>query len=128
MVFMLDTSVAIDLRDGAALVRDRMNDLSGTICLSIIVRVELEGGVFRDLPEPQLREARLRTMLANLPTVAFDDAAADVYRTIVAQQGYSRRKILDRMIAAQAIVEDATLITLNGDDFREIQGLKLLEW
>lgn len=128
MVYMLDTSVAIALRDGSGLVRERMEDLRGAILLSIIVRVELEGGVFRDLPEPQLRQARLQTMLANMPTVPFDDVAADAYRAIVAQLGYSRRKILDRMIASQAIVEGATLITLNGNDFRDIPDLKLLEW
>jgi tRNA(fMet)-specific endonuclease VapC len=42
--------------------------------------------------------------------------------------GYSRRKVLDRMIAAQALVDEATLVTRNGDDFRDIPGLTLLEW
>jgi predicted nucleic acid-binding protein len=32
------------------------------------------------------------------------------------------------MIAAQAIMHDAPLITLNGDDFRGIPNLKLVEW
>ena len=42
--------------------------------------------------------------------------------------GFSRRKVLDRMIAAQAITYGATLVTRNGDDFRDILGLRLLEW
>jgi len=32
------------------------------------------------------------------------------------------------MIAAQTIVIGATLVTLNGANFRDIPGLKLLEW
>lgn len=35
---------------------------------------------------------------------------------------------LDRLIAAQAIARDATLITRNGKDFRRIEGLRLVEW
>jgi hypothetical protein len=40
----------------------------------------------------------------------------------------SRRKLLDRMIAAQALVHRATLVTLNASDFRDVPGLELLSW
>jgi predicted nucleic acid-binding protein len=42
--------------------------------------------------------------------------------------GYSRRKLLDRMIAAQALDHRATLVTLNAGDFRDVPGLELLSW
>ena len=42
--------------------------------------------------------------------------------------GYSRRKLLDRMIAAQALIHRATLVTRNPDDFRDIPGLRLEVW
>jgi tRNA(fMet)-specific endonuclease VapC len=48
-------------------------------------------------------------------------------RQIVEAVGYSRRK-LDRMIAAQALVHRATLVTLNAGDFRDVPGLDLLPW
>jgi len=35
---------------------------------------------------------------------------------------------LDRMIAAQALVHRATLITFNPDDFSDVPGLSLLAW
>lgn len=41
---------------------------------------------------------------------------------------FSRRRIIDRMIAAQALLHDATLVTMNGEDFKDIPGLKLLIW
>lgn len=52
----------------------------------------------------------------------------DAYGRIVAHAGYSRRKLLDRMIAAQALVHRAALVTLNADDFTDVPGLKLEAW
>ena len=59
-------------------------------------------------------------MLSAIPALAFDDLAAKTYGAIVASAGYSRRKLLDRMIAAQALVHRATLVTFNPDDFSDI--------
>ncbi len=67
-------------------------------------------------------------MLKVLPVLDFDEAAADAYRRIVEAAGYSRRKVVDRMIAAQALAHRATLVTFNADDFRDIPGLSLLDW
>jgi predicted nucleic acid-binding protein len=67
-------------------------------------------------------------MLKAIPTLAFDEAAADAYAGIVAHAGYSRRKLLDRMIAAQALVHRSTLVTLNAADFADIPALTVLAW
>lgn len=128
MTWMLDTNVAIHLRDGDPAVTQAVGALDGAILLSILTRVELEGGVYRERANAGVRRARLDAILAVLPVVPFDDAAADAYRAIVEQAGYSRRKLLDRMIAAQAIVCRAGLITHNADDFRDIPGLQLEAW
>ena len=128
LVYLLDTNVAIHLRDGDATVTSRVAALEGAILLSVISRVELEGGVYRDPAQAGIRRPRLDAMLAALPVLAFDDTAADAYRQIVEAVGYSRRKLLDRMIAAQALVHRATLITLNAGDFRDVPGLELLSW
>lgn len=94
-----------------------------------MTRVELEGGVGRSEPEKgALRRARIDVMLQIFPTLEFSVAAADKYATIIAAAGYSRRKVIDRMIAAQALLQDATLVTMNGDDFKDVPGLKLLAW
>ena len=89
MAFLLDTDVALHLRDG---------------------------------------DEAVTAKVAALPVLAFDDTAADAYRQIVESAGYSRRKILDRMIAAQAIVHRATLVTRNAADFRDVPGLDLMVW
>ena len=128
MSFLLDTNVAIHLRDGNSEIIAKVVALQGAVLLSVISRVELEGGVYRDPAQAHLRRPRLDAILDILPVLAFDDVAADAYRTIVEAAGYSRRKLLDRMIAAQALVHRATLVTMNGADFQDVPGLDLLEW
>ena len=128
LAYLLDTNVAIHLRDGDETVTSQVAALEGAILLSVISRVELEGGVYRDPAQAGIRRPRLDAILAALPVLAFDDAAADSYRQIVEAVGYSRRKLLDRMIAAQALVHRATIVTLNAGDFRDVPGLELLSW
>lgn len=102
--------------------------LDGAVMLSIVTRVELEGGVYRDPADVSARRARLDAILAALPVLAFDEPAADAYRDIVEIAGYSRRKLLDRMIAAQALVHRAAVVTQNPADFRDIPGLEVVAW
>jgi tRNA(fMet)-specific endonuclease VapC len=128
MAFLLDTNVAIHLRDGDSVVARKVPELRGAVLLSIVTRVELEGGVYREPAQAPVRRARLDAILSAIPTLAFDDLAAGAYGTIVANAGYSRRKLLDRMIAAQALVHRATLVTFNPDDFADVPGLSVLAW
>jgi tRNA(fMet)-specific endonuclease VapC len=96
--------------------------------MSIVTRVELEGGVYREAAFAPVRRARLDVMLQAIPAIAFDDTAAKAYSQIVAANGYSGRKILDRMIAAQALVLQATVVTLNPSDFSDVPGLAVVAW
>jgi len=128
MAYLIDTNVAIHLRDGDTVAMERVAVLGDAVLMSVVTRVELEGGVYRDPSQAAIRRARLDTMLVAIPVLAFDDLSADAYVTIVAHAGYSRRKLLDRMIAAQALVHHATLVTLNADDFRDIPELRLAAW
>lgn len=128
MTHLLDTNIAIHLRDGDPVVSAKVAALEGAVLLSIISRVELEGGVYREPTEAGVRRARLDVMLGALPVLDFDREAADAYRAIVEAAGYSRRKILDRMIAAQALVHRASLVTRNAADFQDIPGLVLVAW
>ena len=123
---MLDTSIVIPLRDGDPIIRARIADTDERLAISIITVVELEAGIIG--PEANIRRAGLNFLIQEMELRAFGLADASVYGRIVAACGYSRRKVLDRMIAAQALVMGIPLVTLNGADFRDIPNLKLVEW
>lgn len=128
MAYILDTNVAIHLRDGDAAIVAKVAALNGAVLVSVVTRVELEAGVYRDPTHASVRRARLDVMLKAIPSLAFDDVAAEAYGRIVAAVGYSRRKLLDHMIAAHAIVHRCTLVTRNPSDFSGIGGLQVEVW
>jgi len=128
LAVLFDTSIAIHLRDETAAIGDQIANLTSQAFLSAISRVELEGGVAAVSELASLRRAKLDVLLANLDVIEFTDEMAQVYGRIVMQSGYSRRKIIDRMIAATALVHDLALVTTNGADFADIHGLKLEIW
>ena len=128
MPYMLDTNVAIHLRDRDPRIMDLVEALEEPVMISIVTRVELEGGVHGDVARSGVRRSRLRTMLATLATVPFGDEAADAYGAILDTVGFSRRKVLDRMIAAQALTHRATLVTMNAGDFNDVPGLDVVAW
>lgn len=90
--------------------------------------VELEGGVYAHPEWTDKRREAVDELLAMLPMLDFGAATAKAYGSILSQTGFNRRKIIDRMIAATALVHDLTLITTDGDDFADIKGLKLEIW
>ncbi|HAJ03937.1 MAG TPA: VapC toxin family PIN domain ribonuclease, partial [Brevundimonas sp.] len=106
---LLDTSIAIPLRDGDVDVRARVARSDEQLLLSVISVVELKAGLTG--PESPVREATLSLMLREIEVLGFGLAEADAYGAIVQAVGFSRSKVLDRMIAAQDIVADATLAT-----------------
>ena len=57
-----------------------------------------------------------------------DGREVAAYGKIVAILGYSRRMIIDRMIAATALIQGAVLLTANPRDFRNIPDLKIEDW
>jgi tRNA(fMet)-specific endonuclease VapC len=126
--YLVDTNVAIHLRDGDIKVIRKLAELPMQPAISVVTRVELEGGVYRDPAEAFLVRGRLDAMLEDFEELPFTTAEAIAYGRIVEQCGYSRSKLIDRMIAATAIVAEAALITLNARDFRDIPGLQLENW
>jgi tRNA(fMet)-specific endonuclease VapC len=128
MAYLLDTTIAIALRDKVEPVIQKLNTLSGPLHLSIITRVELINGIYNKPELAASRLARVTEMLPSFNVPDFDKACIAQYEIIIQKAGFSRRKILDRMIAAQTIVVGATLVTLNPDDFKDIAQLKFIGW
>ena len=125
---MFDTSVAIAFRDQHEPTLERAGRLDQIVVLPILAVVELEGGVAAANVDRDKRRASLDRMYALLEIVPFTEREAAVYRQIVTRLGFSRSKIIDRMIAAQAIMAGARLATLNPRDFRGIADLQIDDW
>ncbi|MFM9977455.1 MAG: PIN domain-containing protein [Sphingomonadaceae bacterium] len=128
MIRLLDTSVAILLRDDAVAANRFLAALDARPVLSAITKVELEGGVYA---RPQMlaqRRRRLDALLRTFEVVDFNADMATNYGGIVQRVGFSRRKIIDRMIAATALSLNAVLMTTNVGDFAEIDGLEFGTW
>lgn len=128
MPYLLDTDVAIHLRDGDLATNLLTETLAERPFFSVITIVELEGGVYANPAFAGKRRQALDVMLADFPVLDLTSQIATAYGKIVEHTGFSRRKISDRMVAATAVTHDLTLVTFNGRDFRDVPGLKLLEW
>lgn len=127
MRLLIDTNIAILLRDGDVSARARMHTLPAPPAISLLTLAELQGGLASRTHGEQ-RRRRLAVLLGTMNVIGFDRAVVDAYGDLVQHLGFSRPRILDRLIAATALVHDLTLVTINGPDFRDIPGLKLEVW
>jgi tRNA(fMet)-specific endonuclease VapC len=125
---LFDTSVAIAFRDGDRRILARAREIEPVALISAVTWVELESGVPAASEGKAARRAALDAMGDVLDILAFGPVEAVIYGRIVDAVGFSQRKIIDRMIAAQAISADARLATLNPKDFRGIPGLAIEDW
>lgn len=128
MPYLIDTDVAIHLRDGDPATNELTWTLAERPFLSVVTIVELEGGVYANPAFSAKRREALDVMLSDFPILDLSREIASSYGNIVRRIGFSRRKISDRMIAATALVHELTLVTFNGRDFRDVPTLELLEW
>lgn len=128
MTYLIDTDVAIHLRDGTGGVAARVAKLPTLPALSILSLAELEGGVAATLALRAARRAATDALAATLDVLPLDRDVVQRYGALIAAAGFNRRRIVDRLIAATAIVHDLRLVTINGGDFRNVPGLSLEVW
>jgi tRNA(fMet)-specific endonuclease VapC len=127
-VYLLDTNIAICLRDRLPEAIRRVAELGTLPRFSLLTWVELEGGVDRRHPSASNRRAAIDDMRRSFDFLPCDAPVVRAYARIIAAAGFSRRRIIDRLIAATAIVHDLTLITMNEADFRDIPDLRIEVW
>ena len=125
---LIDTNIAIFLRDNDRSIWDAVDALPEAPSISVLTAVELEGGVGRVPGEESIRRSRVDLLLQMLPILPFTAAECAAYGKIVEQCGFARSRIIDRMIAATALVAAIPLVTLNPRDFRDIPGLQIEDW
>jgi tRNA(fMet)-specific endonuclease VapC len=128
VAFLLDTNVIIDARDGVRPVLSRMLQCDGELLVSALSVAELQRGSIASQMEASVRTERLSRLLSNIRVVPFDRVAAETYGRIVAVCGWVRSRDFDRLIAGHALSLNATLVTNNERDFRDIPGLAIENW
>jgi len=125
---LLDTNVAIHLRDVESTVIARVAAMAEAPATALMTWVELENGIVTDPAKAADRRITTDALLRTLAVLPFDADVVHSYGRIVAARGFSRVRIIDRLIAATAIVHGLTLVTMNAADFRDIPGLTLEAW
>lgn len=130
MKFLLDTNICIyviNARPPHVLERFRREAI-GDIGISAITAAELAYGVAKS-GSARNRPA-LEKFLAPLEIAAFDADACWRYGHIRAELERCGYPIgwLDTLIAAHALVLDATLVTNNMAEFSRVQGLRAENW
>jgi predicted nucleic acid-binding protein len=122
--WLLDTNVLIDAFAGRAdsvraITSARTANLEWIGC-SAITRLELLG--FPGLSAAD--EQGLRNLLAQLSEAAIDHAVIE--RAIEIRKSV-RIKIPDALVAATALIYEASLVTRNTGDFKNIPGVSVLD-
>ena len=130
MHYMLDTNICIHLiqRHPPQLLH-RLQELNyGDLAISVVTLAELRHGVERDPAIKREAKRALDALLAYLPVLPLDNAAAVQYGVLAAAVRDRRRDALDRLIAAHAASLGLTLVTNNEADFRDYPGLVVENW
>ena len=125
---LIDTNIAILLIEGDGATLQRVDALPEAPLLSVVSTVELEAGLYEYGKEDVDLRRRLNLLLDRLEEVPFTSHEVASYGAIVARLGFSRRMIIDRMIAATALSQRATILTAKPRDFRNIHGLTVEDW
>ncbi len=127
-MFLIDTNIAIHLRDGFEPVLDKVAAHRDAVALSALSLAELQRGIYKSPQHSAVRHARLAIILRSLPVLPFDAAAAEAYGQVIAQIGWVKGRDFDRMMASHAISSGRVLVTANTADFADVPGLTIENW
>ena len=124
--YLLDATVVFAAACGEQATLARLARLeSADVATSAVVWSELMAAA--PLRHPRLAE-NMRLIGETIDILPFDRASAEVFGDLMHELEPKRRRVLDRMVAAQARALGRTLTTLNAADFKDIQGLTLEDW
>ena len=129
-MLLLDSTVSIDVLHGREEVRDRLLEHDPQdLGVPAMVRGELMVGACQ-ARDGHAERFMVERLLAPIPTIDFDARCASGYgvlRVLMQQRGRTLG-VADGMIAATAILHDATLITSDARGFTDIPGLIVEDW
>jgi tRNA(fMet)-specific endonuclease VapC len=129
-LYLLDTNMVIYLQRGMPSVLQKLLALGRQgVALPSLVVAELAYGVEKSTHQARNRD-RLEQLLLEFNVLPWAHTAMWHYARhfhALRQKGQTIGH-MDLLIAAQALAEDATLVTNNLREFERIEGLKLENW
>ena len=126
--YLLDASVvfALVLGEQATLARLGRLDVADVAMPSLVWSEVLAAA---EMSAADARRAENLALIGEtIDILPFDRAAAERYARIMRRLSPKRRRVLDRMSAAQALAHDLALVTLTPRDFADIPGLTVEDW
>ena len=129
-LYLLDTNIVIYMRRGVPRVLERLAAAGRQqVALPSLVVAELAYGVEKSL-YPERNRQTLERLLLEMTVLPWTHAAMWHYTRHCHQLRTQGRPIgqMDLLIAAQALAEDAILVTNNTREFERIDGLQLENW
>jgi tRNA(fMet)-specific endonuclease VapC len=130
-LFMLDSDISsYAIKGGFPAVDTHLRRLDAMqVCISAVTRGELRFGVRRLTGATELA-ARVERFLNGVPTLPWDEIAADEFAEVRAEleRGDNPIGTMDMMIAAHAKSIGATLVTNNVKHFHKVKGLSVENW
>ena len=128
---LIDTNICVEiLRGTSPRVAPKFRAaMSSGVAVSAITAAELYYGVAKS-SQPEKNRHDVENLLGSLNVIPFSGRAVEAYGLI--RNYLSRRGIIigpyDLLIAAQAIAENAVLVTNNTREFSRIPTLALEDW
>jgi predicted nucleic acid-binding protein len=128
-LILLDTSAVIPVLAGDERVLGLALGASARLAVSTLTVAELQAGIARSASADRaVHERRLDIFLSDAHVLSLGLAQVAAYRAILDASGFSRRKLLDRLIAAAALIDRLPLATLNPADFADVPDLRVIDW
>lgn len=121
--FIVDSNVIIDYTANrfSTTATDFIEDIfNSDFLISVAVKIEVLG--FNDLPH---KLAAMEEFVDTATVIPLDQAVTK--QTIDLRRKYNKLKLGDAIIAATALVHQLSLITRNVDDFKNIEGLNIID-
>lgn len=128
--FLLDTNILSDLvRHPQGVVAQRIREHGEqAVCTSIIVASELRFGAAKR--QSRRLSAQVQAILAAMDVLPLDAPADEHYARLRLHLEQTGTPIgpNDMLLAAQALAENATLVTANTSEFHRVPGLICVNW
>ena len=129
MPYLVDSDVLIDLLADRPATLELLTRLAPEgLAMSLITYLEVYEGTLRT-PQPQEAQARLRTLLMEIPVLPLSLSLAERcahLRDRLRRAGKRvRSRAFDVLVAATALEHNLTLVTRNTEDYEDIPELKL---